>query len=57
MEMFGDDDMSDGESHTHLIKAPDKDTASPLNNDEDYLLEQALDEVDEYDQDSTTSFI
>ena len=52
LEMFSDN-LSEGHSSTRLIKAPERDHASPLN-DED-ILERALDESDDYD--STTSFI
>ena len=52
--MFSDD-MSEDQSTTQLIKAPEKDIASPLNQNTEDMLERALDESEEYD--STTSFI
>ena len=51
--MFSDN-TSEGDSHANLIKAPERDVASPLNQDVDDLLEQALDEADEYDSNTTT---
>lgn len=54
MEMFSDN-LSEGHSSTRLIKAPERDHSSPLNQDVEDMLEKALDESDEYD--STTSFI
>lgn len=53
--MFSDN-LSEGDgSRTHLIKAPEKDMASPLNQDVEDLLERALDDTD--DDESHTSFI
>lgn len=57
MEMFSDN-MSDTGSGTRLIKAPAKDSASPLNQDVEDLLDRALDDSDDYDDDDdATSFI
>lgn len=55
--MFADD-MSDGHSSTRLIKTPNKDSASPLNQqDVEDMLERALDESDDEYDESATSFI
>ncbi len=42
MEMFADD-ISDDDSETNLIMAPEKDKSSPLYTEEDDLLDNALD--------------
>lgn len=55
LEMFSDNVSSEGGSRTRLIKAPEKDMASPLNQDVEFLLEKALDDTD--DDESHTSFI
>lgn len=55
MEMFSENLSEGDDSRTHLIKAPERDAASPLYHDVDDLLERALD--DSYDEESATSFI